>query len=102
MQVINVVLMGYANASGQCVNMEKSLVFYSSNTSRQMKEWTKEILGVEEVERFEIFLGLPTLIGRAKYKSFSYLKDRVWKKLQGWKGKLLSRAGKKVLIKAVA
>ena len=101
-QVINVVLMGYANASGQCVNMEKSLVFYSSNTSRQMKEWTKEILGVEEVERFEIFLGLSTLIGRAKYKSFSYLKDRVWKKLQGWKGKLLSRAGKKVLIKAVA
>ena len=101
-QVINEVLMGYANASGQCINMEKSSVVYSSNTPRQMKEWTKELLGVEEVERFEKYLGLSTLIGRAKYQSFSYLKDRVWKKLQGWKGKLLSRAGKEVLIQAVA
>ena len=101
-QVINEVLKGYANALGQCINMEKSSVFYSSNTPRQMKEWTKEILGVEEVEHFEKYLGLPTLIGRAKYQSFSYLKDRVWKKLHGWKGKLLSRAEKEVLIKAVA
>ena len=54
------------------------------------------------MDRFETYLGLPTLLGRAKYHSFAYLKDRVWKKLQGWKGKLLSKAGKEVLIKAVA
>jgi len=60
------------------------------------------VLGVKEVERFETYLGLPTLVGRAKYQNFSYLKDRVWKKLQGWKGCLLSKAGKEVLIKAVA
>ena len=54
------------------------------------------------MDRFEKYLGLPTLISRAKYQSFFYLKDRVWKKLQEWKGKLLSRAGKEVLIKAVA
>ena len=59
------------------------------------------MLGVEVVERFELYLGLPTLVGRAKYQTFSYLKDRVWKKLQGWKGMMLSRAGKEVLIKVV-
>ena len=53
------------------------------------------------VDRFESYLGLPTLVRRAKYQTFSYLKDRVWKKLQEWKGIMLSRAGKELLIKAV-
>ena len=57
---------------------------------------------MKEVERFETYLGLPTLVGRAKYQTFSYLNDRVRKKLQGWKECLLSKAGKEVLIKAVA
>ena len=48
------------------------------------------------------YLGLPTLVGRAKYQTFSFLKGRVWKKIQEWKGKMLSRAGKEVLIKVVA
>ena len=54
------------------------------------------------MERFDTYLGLPTLIGRRKYETFAFLKERVWRKLQGWKGKLLSKAGKEVLIKAVA
>jgi hypothetical protein len=33
---------------------------------------------------------------------FAYLKDRVWKKIQRWKEKLLSKAGKEISIKAVA
>ncbi|KAL4625872.1 hypothetical protein ACB092_05G056700, partial [Castanea dentata] len=61
-----------------------------------------EILGVKEVDRFETYLGLPNLIGRAKYHTFSYLKERIWKKFQGLKGMLLSRAGKEILIKAMA
>ena len=32
---------------------------------------------------------------------FLVLKERAWKKLQGWKEKLLSRAGKEVLLKSV-
>ena len=82
--------------------MEKSSVYFSSNTSSQKRESIKAMLGVKEVERFETYLGLPTLVGRRKYHTFSFLKDRVWKKFQGWKGKTLSRAGKEILIKAVA
>lgn len=101
-QVISETLQLYAKASGQCINMEKSSIYFSGNTTDNHKEFIKNALGVKEVERFESYLGLPTLVGRSKYHTFSYLKDRVWKKLQGWKGKLLSRAGKEVLIKAVA
>ena len=90
-----------AEASGQCINMDKSFVYFSSNTSLQHRNVIKALLGVSEVDRFESYLGLPTLVGQKKYHTFSFIKDRVWKKLQGWKGKMLSRAGKEILIKAV-
>ena len=99
---INKILQLYARAFGQCINMEKSSILFNGNTSDRQKDLTKAILGVKEVVRFESYLGLPTMVGRAKYQTFTYLKDRVWKKLQGWKGKLLSRARKEVLIKAMA
>ena len=41
-------------------------------------------------------MGLPSLVGRNKMKA------KLAKKLAGWKEKLLSKAGKEVLIKAVA
>ena len=102
MEVVNEILQTYAQASGQNINLEKSSVYFSSNTPNCQKEEVKQILGVRDVDWFESYLGLPTLVGRLKYHSFSYLKDRVWKKLQGWKGMLLSRARKEILIKAVA
>ena len=77
-------------------------MYFSNNTIDYQKQEVLGILGVKEVTRFESYLGLPTLIGRSKYHTFSFIKDMVWKKLQGWKGMMLSRAGKEVLIKAVA
>ena len=82
--------------------MEKSSAYFSSNTSKKQKSQILEILGVKEADQFENYLGLPTLIKKAKYNTLSYLRDRIWKKLQGWKGMLLSRVGKEILIKAVA
>nr|XP_023924458.1 uncharacterized protein LOC112035851 [Quercus suber] len=95
-------LQTYANASGQCIKLEKYSVIFSSNTAASQKQGILRTLGVQEVNRFESYLGLPTLVGRTKYHTFSYLKDRIWKKLQGWKGKMLSKAGKEILIKTIA
>ena len=99
--MISDMLQLYAAAFGQCINFEKSSVYFSGNTSDGQKQWIKQALGVQEVERFDTYLGLPTFVGRAKYQIFAYLKEQVWKKLQGWKGRMLSRAGKEVLIKTV-
>ena len=95
------ILQLYASASSQCINLEKSSVCFSSNMGARQRKWIKNELGVKEVDRFESYLVLPTLIDCSKYQTFSFLKDRVWKKLQGWKGKLLSKTGKEVLIKVV-
>ena len=101
-QVVYDTLQLYAKASGQCINLEKSSAYFSSNVSVEQKTWITDKLKVKEVEKFDAYLGLPTLIGRNKYDTFAFIKERVWKKMQGWKGKLLSQAGKEVLIKAVA
>ena len=61
--------------------MERSLVYFSSNTQQGQKVEIMSMLGLKVVERFESYLGLLTLVGRAKYQTFSYLNDRVWKKL---------------------
>ena len=61
-EVINEVLQIYANASGQCINMEKSLVYFSSNTQGNEREEIVSLLGLKEVKRFESYLSLPTLV----------------------------------------
>jgi len=48
------------------------------------------------------YLRLPVSMGKSKVQTFTYLKERVWRRIQGWKEKLLSKAGKDVLIKAIA
>ena len=47
-------------------------------------------------------MGLPPIVGRGKRKAFNCIKNQVGRKITGWKGKLLSNAGKEILIKAVA
>ena len=66
-----------------------------------MKNAIKNLLGVQEINFHEKYLGLPSLIGMGKRASFNYIKVRVWRKLQGWEGKLLSQARREVLIKSM-
>ncbi|XP_074302679.1 uncharacterized protein LOC141634383 [Silene latifolia] len=92
----------YERASGRKINYSKSEVVFSKKVSTNVRINLVAALGVREVERHEKYLGIPTIIGRSKKAVFSCLKERVWKKVQGWKKKLLSKPGKEVLIKAVA
>lgn len=61
-----------------------------------------DFLSVQEVKHHQCYLGLPTFIGRNKFNAFRVIKERVWKRVQGWGERFLSRAGKKILIKGVA
>ena len=51
--------------------------------------------------RSERYLGLPVSVGKSKKRSFEYIKKKIWSRIQGWQEKLLSKAGKEILIKAV-
>ena len=50
----------------------------------------------------EKYLGLPSLVGQSKCNTFNDLKQKLGNKLSGLKEKLLSNAGKEILIKSVA
>lgn len=92
----------YEGASGQKVNLDKSEVVFSCGVPVDRRWEMVDTLGMNEVDRHEKYLGLPTIIGLLKKAVFSCLKERIWKKMQGWKEKLLSKPGKEILIKAVA
>ena len=54
------------------------------------------------IKQHEKYLGLPSLVGRNKRNTFNAIKEKLGKTLAVWKEKMLSKAGKEVLIKAVA
>ena len=92
----------YEKESGQKLNREKTSLFFSKNTSVEVKEEVKDMFGAQVIHQHERYLGLPTLVGRGKKKAFHHILDHVGRKIAGWKGKLLSTAGREILIKAVA
>ncbi|XP_057803521.1 uncharacterized protein LOC131018835 [Salvia miltiorrhiza] len=100
--VLKSVLGAYESASGQAINFQKSGVFFSSNVDAGTRDTISHSLGVYSPLNTGRYLGLPSLIGRKKKEIFQYLRDRLWNRIQGWNGKKLSKAGKKILIKGVA
>ena len=77
MQVVLDTLQLYADASGQCIDLEKSSTYFSSNVQVEQKAWIIDQLKVKEVAKFNSYLGLPTLIGKRKYDTFAFIKERV-------------------------
>ena len=96
------VLNNYEAASGQNLNKEKTSLFFFKNISRETKEKVKGLFGAQIIQQHETYLGLPPLVVRGRKKVSSRVKDQVGRKIIGWKGKLISNAGREILIKAVA
>ena len=80
----------YEDASGQKVNSNKTALFFSHSTTQDSRDIILHLFGTTAITQFEKYLGLPPVIGRAKKRAFNDLKDRVGRRLQGWKEKLLS------------
>jgi hypothetical protein len=91
----------YEKGSGQKLNMQKTSLFFSNNTSQERKQEILRLLRLIETHRIDTYLGLSSFVGKLKVQAFSFIKDRVMKKISNWKVKFLSQAGKEVLLKAV-
>jgi len=65
------------------------------------KDAIRNILQVSEVKGRQV-VRLPSMVGRNKKAILGYLRDKVWRKLQQWHRKHLSKARREIVIKSVA
>ncbi|KAJ8763443.1 hypothetical protein K2173_002326 [Erythroxylum novogranatense] len=91
----------YEAASGQSINYGKSGILFSLCIALDVKQAISTLLGVHLPLGQSHYLGLPSLLGRSKKQIFSFLKDRIWKRINNWNNRFLSWAGREILIKAI-
>jgi hypothetical protein len=99
---IKYVLGIYCCASTKQANMDKSSIHFAKGCSQLVKTQFMDLLEVHNEALSDKYLGMTSDVGRLTNDAFKYLKDRVWKRVQGWLEMLSSAAGKEVLIKSVA
>ena len=92
----------YEHCSGQVKNKDKSVVLFIHNANEYNREELKQELQIGKETMNEKYLGWPAHVGRSKGGAFAYVKERIWQRIQGWKQKMISRAGLEINIKAVA
>ncbi|KAL0284927.1 UNVERIFIED_CONTAM: putative mitochondrial protein [Sesamum angustifolium] len=100
-QAIHEVLETYRGLLGQEINFSKSSVAFSRNTKEGLCQHLAAELTIRRENKMELYLVLPSRIARFKRDLFTTIWDRIWQKIIGWNEKLLSQAGKDILIKVV-
>lgn len=90
----------FSEWSGQVINLSKSFVHFSRNVGQFVKNEVLNILGMVECSHNSKYLGLPFCRYKTKTTMFKDIIGSVETKLAGWKSKVLSYAGRSVLIQS--
>lgn len=93
------ILSKYEEISGQLINYQKSSISFSRHAPQSLKAKMMNILQINK-EGGE-YLGLPEYFGKKKKDMFTSIVDKIKHKAASWSTKLLSGAGKLVLLKNV-
>ncbi|KAL5781985.1 hypothetical protein ACOSP7_007014 [Xanthoceras sorbifolium] len=67
----------YEKVSGQQVNLQKSNITFSPNVKRNLSASILNCLNLENAQSHDKYLGLPTLVGKNKRRTFCDIKERV-------------------------
>lgn len=97
---IKTILQQFCDQSGQKINLRKSQVWFSGNVTEDAALALSHDLGVNITKDLGKYLGVPMLHQRMSKHSFSYLLDKMRKKLTGRKAKTLSFTGRVTLAQA--
>lgn len=92
----------YCQGSGQKVNLQKSSLLFGQNCPVNIKQMVMDSLEVQKETLQANYLGMHIHVGRSRTSTFNYISENVWKRVHGWSDRPMSRAGKEILLKAVA
>ncbi|XP_019180182.1 PREDICTED: uncharacterized protein LOC109175373 [Ipomoea nil] len=92
----------YEKLSGQSINYHKSSICCSKNTTDEERDEVAAVFGVAQANDFGKYLGLPSFIGKNKKQVFAFIEEKIRQRVGSWNKKLLSQAGKEILLKTVA
>lgn len=87
----------FGDASGLHLNVNKSTVTPIRCDDINLQEVLQNFGG--KITNFPIkYLGLPVSLGRTRLVHFQFILDRIRARLAGWKGRMMSIAGRRVLV----
>ncbi|KAL9664105.1 hypothetical protein QQ045_019502 [Rhodiola kirilowii] len=95
------ILRRYEAVAGQKVNLSKSEVVCSKNIIEDYREQITEGMQMKLVDSHSAYLGIPITFSNRKTTLFRSLEERILSKVGDWKHRLLSSAGREVMIKVV-
>ena len=98
---IQSILNWYCSISGQKINLAKFDLFCSPNMAKECQVSVAKSLNVNLVQHPSEYLGITSKLRRNRIIDFNFLIDKLHSKLQGWKSRLLSQAGRTTLISFV-
>ena len=88
-------LVQYERASGQKVKFEKSSISFSANVLSDLRAIISDILAVPQETDAGKYLGVPSLIGQNKKATFTFIKEKISSRLQGWKNNFFFKSGQR-------
>ncbi|CAN1188669.1 Putative ribonuclease H protein At1g65750 [Linum perenne] len=99
--VINGALEEFSAISGQKISREKSRLYFSKNTRRDISQGICSTLAIPATQDLGRYLGVPIIHGRNSKDLYQYLLERIDQKLARWRSKNLSAAGRASLVLSV-
>jgi len=92
------IIQEFCSRLGEVISMAKSYMITSPNTKEEHRHMLHDVFNMKTASSFGTYLRVPATFQKSKGNDFNYLIEKVQKKLQGWKTKLLPSAGWWLLI----